>query len=83
MGKILAEQLHLPFIDVDAEITKKEGMSIDEIFERKGETFFRSLEKNYIEELVKRDSPGVIALGGGAVTIKQVRDLIKKKMFSG
>lgn len=70
VGKILAEQLGLPFIDTDAEIERKAGISIPEIFEKYGEQEFRKLETLVLSELGQK-SAYVIATGGGCVTIKE------------
>ena len=45
LGKILSERLNMKFIDIDRVIEKRENMLIKEIFENKGETYFRALEK--------------------------------------
>lgn len=63
---ILAEQLHRPRYDMDEEIVKRIGMSISECFEKKGESYFRRIEKETAGDL-SRNSSAVIAAGGGAV----------------
>ena len=45
LGKKLAKKLKLKFIDIDQVIEKKEKMTIKEIFENKGENYFRKTEK--------------------------------------
>lgn len=67
VGKVLAEQLGLPFVDADTEIERKAGVSIPEIFEKYGEDEFRKLETQVLSELGQR-SAHVIATGGGCVT---------------
>lgn len=66
LGKRLADELRLPFYDLDERIQSQAGMRIPEIFETKEEAGFRKLER---AELIKvlRESWGVIALGGGAL----------------
>ncbi len=64
VGRILAERLGWEFLDVDAEIEKREGMSIPEIFEKKGEPYFRDLELRVLRELSGRRRV-VISTGGG------------------
>ncbi|MHB0939783.1 MAG: 3-dehydroquinate synthase [Armatimonadota bacterium] len=68
IGRLLAERLRLPFIDVDTEIEAAAGKSIPAIFAADGETAFRALETQVLARLLKRDS-AVMALGGGALTI--------------
>jgi shikimate dehydrogenase len=67
IGKRLAEKLGRVFIDTDAEIEKKAGRPIPEIFAADGEEAFRRLESEAVREAGKR-SGAVIATGGGAVT---------------
>lgn len=65
LGKKLANKLNLQFIDLDKVIEEKEQQTINQIFEEKGEEYFRSVEKNVLEELVEKKSSFVMALGGG------------------
>ena len=69
IGSILAEKLGYCFIDVDKEIERETGKSINEIFKLHGEAFFRKLESEIIRELSKKDRL-VIACGGGLVLNK-------------
>ena len=66
VGSVLARELGRSFLDFDAEIARREGMSIAEIFATKGEPTFRQLEHGLTEEL--KDLGGmVLAPGGGWV----------------
>jgi shikimate kinase / 3-dehydroquinate synthase len=81
IGKILAPDLDLPFVDLDRVIESKAGMSISEIMAQHGEPAFRDLESTAIHETVdhafgvthSRDK--VIALGGGALLREENRAL--------
>lgn len=65
-GKMLAEELSLAFIDLDERIVQQAKMSVNEIFESRGEPYFRRLEKEDLKHVSKaRDQ--VVATGGGAV----------------
>ena len=66
-GKRLATQLEWDFLDTDREIECRAGMTIPEIFERKGEEWFRTVEKEALDSLPAIQSDTVVALGGGAV----------------
>ena len=81
LGKIVAKKLNLKFIDTDLNIEKKWSMKIWEIFEKKGENFFRIEEEKEILECLKKNKT-VLALGGGAFTNKNVRNLILKNSLS-
>lgn len=65
IGKLLAEQLKLPFKDLDLEIEKSVGIDIPTIFNKKGELFFRKKETEVLKELMNSDEAFVLALGGG------------------
>lgn len=66
VGRHLARQLGLRFVDSDAEIERQIGTSIREYFAAHGEDAFRDLEQRAIDELTRQ--PGcVLATGGGAV----------------
>ncbi len=66
VGRRCAARLGVPFIDVDAEIVKRAGETIPEIFTRGGEAAFRALEAAVIAETGAQGGR-VLAAGGGAV----------------
>ena len=81
IGKKLAKKLKLKFIDIDQIIEKREKRTIKEIFENKGEGYFRRIEKKIsLEELKK--SNAVIALGGGAFMNSSIRKESKNLSIS-
>ncbi len=65
VGPKLAERLGCSFVDLDQEIERRAGCSIQEIFAREGEPEFRRMERECIEAAAER--AGVVALGGGAI----------------
>jgi shikimate kinase len=77
VGQALADRLGLRFIDLDAEISRRLGTPISEIFARNGESTFRAAEHDELErcaELV--DS--VVATGGGAFCSEANREVIHR-----
>ena len=77
IGFLLSKKINLEFVDVDNYIENEEGMKIREIFEIKGEEYFRKTElKNSLKILDKKKT--VISLGGGAF----VNEDIRKKVLS-
>jgi shikimate kinase len=64
VGRRLARRLGWRFIDTDALIEEREGMSIADIFESRGEEYFRRAEREVIDALDPPE-PAVIATGGG------------------
>ena len=55
LGKKIAKKMELPFIDSDHEIEKRHQKSIGEIFTEHGESFFRTLETEYIASLQNKE----------------------------
>jgi shikimate kinase len=77
VGQALSERLKREFIDCDAWIEKHTGLSIREIFEKHGESHFRTLESQAIGELSAMDGK-VIATGGGAALKYQNMQVFKR-----
>ena len=75
IGKKLAKQLGLSFVDTDKEIVKQHG-SIAKIFEKSGEQHFRTLEHEFLLAALATDS--VVATGGGVVTQEGNRVALRK-----
>ena len=66
VGRILAENLALPFNDLDSHIETQAGMPVGQIFAREGEAGFRTRESQALRESIGKGE-GVVALGGGAL----------------
>lgn len=66
IGTLLAQDLGMDFVDTDAEIVRQEGSAIPEIFQNKGESYFRQLESSIIRKIATRQHT-IISTGGGAV----------------
>jgi len=81
IGRLLARKLNLQFIDVDTVIENETKMKIFDIFKKKGEIFFRSLEEKITLEILN-SSNNIIALGGGGFLNNKIRKEIIDKNFS-
>jgi len=81
IGKKLAEKLKRKFVDIDKIIEIKEKNTIKEIFENKGENYFRKIEKKITLEELKKNNL-IIALGGGAFINTSIRKEIKNSCLS-
>jgi len=77
IGKLLSERTGREFIDCDDFIEKRTNLTIREIFERHGESHFRTLESEAIAELAKLDGK-IVATGGGAVLKYQNMQVFKR-----
>ena len=78
IGKVLADQLSMNFIDSDESIEKSYGQSISEIFTRKGEDFFRKLEQEFITS-GHQDHNLIVSCGGGLCIPPGMMELLKTK----
>ena len=70
LGRRLATNLNLPFIDTDQRVSEIMGMSVIEIFQSFGEAFFRNAESGVLMELVGKP-PCVVSTGGGLPTVQE------------
>ena len=81
IGNLVSKKLGLTFIDIDSLIIENTGMSIPEIFEKKGEVYFRSLEEKITLKSLKKIK-NVISLGGGGFINNKIRKEILANHFS-
>ena len=81
VGKSLANKLSFKFIDIDKIIEKQERCTIDVIFKKKGEGFFRSMENKITLRELKKENV-VISLGGGAFLNNAIRRAVKNSSVS-
>ena len=65
VGQVLAKDLGFDFLDLDAYIEQKQQTTISELFDSKGELFFRKVEAEAVKQLSKNSESLVLALGGG------------------
>ena len=79
IGKLLSRQLFTEFIDLDELIVQHEGISITDIFQKKGESYFRELERQILMEQLSRNGSGyVLATGGGTPCFFDNMDLMNQ-----
>lgn len=76
VGRLLADMLGWQFVDIDKEVERIEKMSIPEIFETKGEDYFRRRELEVLMDLVK-DEGLVISTGGGLGSNSKAMEIMK------
>ena len=81
IGNLVSKKLDIPFVDIDNLIEKYAGMSIAEIFEDNGESYFRNLEEKITLKSLK-SKKSVIALGGGGFINEKIRKDILLNHFS-
>jgi len=76
IGLSISKKLNTNFFDIDKIIEEDQGMRISEIFEKKGEKFFRNIEEKTTLGILK-SSQSVISLGGGSWLNEKIRKEIK------
>ncbi len=76
VGRLLAERLGTPFVDLDAEIERGAGMTVREIFERHGEPAFRGMEAEALRGVLGMPDV-VVATGGGTMAVEANFRLIR------
>ena len=81
IGNLVSKKLDLTFIDIDSLIVENTGMSVLEIFEKKGEDYFRNLEEKTTLKYLKKIRH-VVSLGGGGFINTKIRKEILANHFS-
>ena len=81
IGYILSKSTNLKFVDVDNVIEKKTGLKIVDIFEKKGEVYFRNLEEKITLNLLKEEEK-ILSLGGGAFLNNNIRKEVIESSLS-
>ena len=80
IGRLLAQQLKLAFVDSDKEIEERTGADIPWIFDVEGEEGFRDREQQVIDELTQREGV-LVATGGGAILRSENRRALSSRGF--
>ena len=65
IAQLLSEKMGVKYVDLDKLIEKKTNLTISEIFNLKGEIYFRKIEHQIFEEIMKNDENLIISTGGG------------------
>ncbi|MBR1706966.1 MAG: shikimate kinase [Bacteroidales bacterium] len=81
VGRIVADALGCPFVDLDEVIVKKAGRSIPDLFATEGEAGFRTREWQALQETVRKDgeATAVLSLGGGTIIRPEAARLLQEK----
>ena len=81
IGFLLSKNINSSFLDVDKFIEKETNLKIHDIFQKKGESYFRDIEEKITLKLLKNKGQ-VISLGGGGFLNKNIRKEILKNHIS-
>jgi XRE family transcriptional regulator, aerobic/anaerobic benzoate catabolism transcriptional regulator len=82
LGKLLAEQLKVPFIELDREIEKRSGTTLSAIFDMFGQETFRRAEREALDDILRRHSNFVVATSGSIVTEPGTLELLLASCFT-
>jgi shikimate kinase len=67
IGKKLAKRLQVKFVDTDDRIEALYNNEIKKIFQEQGESRFREYEESMLDEIIEKEMPAIISLGGGTL----------------
>jgi shikimate kinase len=82
ISKILSDKINFKLIDLDKEISRRNKLTIPEIFEKKGEIYFRKLERETLEEILATQENIVLSLGGGTPVYYNNMEIINNNSAS-
>ena len=82
LGRLLAEHLEVPFIELDREIERRSGANLNEIFDMFGQETFRRAEREALDEVLRRHPAFVIATSGSIVTEPSTLELLLASCFT-
>jgi XRE family aerobic/anaerobic benzoate catabolism transcriptional regulator len=82
LGRLLADKLEAPFIELDREIEKRSGASLSEIFELFGQETFRRAEREALDSVLRQHRHFVMATSGSIVTDTGSMELLLSSCFT-
>jgi XRE family aerobic/anaerobic benzoate catabolism transcriptional regulator len=82
LGRLLAERLGVPFIELDREIEQRSGAKLSEIFEMFGQETFRRAEREALDDILRKHESFVIATSGSIVTEPGTLELLLASCFT-
>lgn len=82
IAKEISYQSAFEYVDLDAIISDREGMSISDIFKHKGEIYFRKKESLYLDELLSKNKKIILSVGGGTPCYGDNMNIINQRGIS-
>jgi len=82
LGRLLAQRLDVPFMELTKEIERDAGMNLAEIMALGGQPMYRRYERRVLERIIQENEKAVIATGGGLVSEPANLDLLLSSCFT-
>jgi XRE family aerobic/anaerobic benzoate catabolism transcriptional regulator len=82
LGRLLATELHVPFIELDREIEREAGMALSEVFLLYGQGGYRRMERRCLEHAIESHADAVLSVGGGIVSEPDTFNLLVANCFT-
>ena len=82
LGAKLAQEIDVPFVELDHEIEKDTGMPLAEIFSLYGQSGYRAIEKRILEQVLRESDRAVLSVGGGVVSEKETYDSLLSRCYT-
>ncbi|MBK7764805.1 MAG: helix-turn-helix transcriptional regulator [Sulfuritalea sp.] len=82
LGRALAAELSLPFVELNSAIEAEAGMSLNEVFMLYGQPGYRRLERRCLENFIAEHESAVITVGGGIVSEAETFNLLLMNCFT-
>lgn len=82
LGSALAQEMHLPFVELNREIERDAGLSLSEVFMLYGQAGYRRIERRCLERVIQSYERAVISVGGGIVSEPETYELLLSNCFT-
>jgi len=82
LGRMLADRLKVPFVELDKEIEREAGVPLSEIFSLYGQSAFRRMERRSLENAIELHARAVIATGGSLVSESDTYETLRAACFT-
>jgi XRE family aerobic/anaerobic benzoate catabolism transcriptional regulator len=82
IGRRLARRRRVPFVELDRRVEQASDLSLGELFSLHGEEYYRRLEREVLEEVLREGKPMVLATGGGIVTSPETFALLRRSAIT-
>ena len=81
-SRLSAEEMHIPFVELDREIEKDTGMPLAEIISLYGQSGYRGIERRTLERVLHENKRAVLSVGGGVVSEKETYDYLLSNCYT-